>query len=220
MFWYPLQLTTFCWSLACVFFINKSSTITDCFWGSTTLPFIWNPFIRFAVLKHFMKNIWHETTCAHIWHKSSHVILILVYKMCTMTAWPFYNNILLWKYSSVRSEHVFSCQILSTSNCWFANVLFSHHMNNYRSVIQIINKLQNKGCGMNINGIIHRSYSTKFYAILDIMVCSYNSRRTCLVAVGNLNIFEWLKSGLDVKEIFSVVVSVSSKYTWYLQWTS
>ena len=45
------QLTTFCCNLAWVFFISKSSTITDCFWGSTTLPFIWNPFIRLAVLK-------------------------------------------------------------------------------------------------------------------------------------------------------------------------
>jgi hypothetical protein len=24
--------------------------MTDCFWGSTTRPFIWKPFIRFAVL--------------------------------------------------------------------------------------------------------------------------------------------------------------------------
>ena len=35
-------LTDFCWSLACVFFISSSSTITDCFCGSTT-PFLGNP---------------------------------------------------------------------------------------------------------------------------------------------------------------------------------
>ena len=46
-----ITLTTFCCNLACVFFIKRSSTITDCFWGSTTLPFIWNPFIKLAVLE-------------------------------------------------------------------------------------------------------------------------------------------------------------------------
>ena len=49
---------------------------------------------------------------------------------------------LLWKYSSVRSQHVFSCQIFSPPNSRFTNVLFTHHMHHYRAVIQIINELR------------------------------------------------------------------------------
>jgi hypothetical protein len=142
-----------------------------------------------------------------------------MYKICTMNTWPIYNNILLWKYSSVWSYHIFSCQILSTSNCWFANVLFSHHMNDYRSIIQIINKLQITCIEWRLIKKLVEAMLLDFI-LLDTLLWFFLNRRTCLVATGNLNIFEWLKSGLDVKEIFSVVVSVSSKYTWYLQWTS
>ena len=46
-----IQRTHFCCNLAWVFFKRSSSTITDCLLGSTTRPFIWNPFIRLAVLK-------------------------------------------------------------------------------------------------------------------------------------------------------------------------
>ena len=34
------------------FFMRRSSTTMDCFCGSTTRPFIWKPFIKFAVLKY------------------------------------------------------------------------------------------------------------------------------------------------------------------------
>ena len=43
---------------------------------------------------------------------------------------------------------------------------------------------------------------------------------TCLVAGLNLKILLWLKSGLAVKEILSVSLSFSSRYTLYLHCTS
>ena len=56
--WIVYLLTHLCWSLACVFFINKSSTTIDCFCGSTTLPFIWKPFINTDVLCREIRLTW------------------------------------------------------------------------------------------------------------------------------------------------------------------
>ena len=62
MILYDDVLTHRCCSLAWVFFINNNSTTMDCFCGSTTLPFIWNPFMRPAVLNSenwwFVKKWW------------------------------------------------------------------------------------------------------------------------------------------------------------------
>jgi hypothetical protein len=123
-------LTHFCWSLAWVFFKSRSSMMTDCFCGSTILPFIWNPFIKLPDLKR--KNIFNNT---HIlFHVNS---IFLVFKVIIQAR----KIVLLGEDAAVSPEELLGGLALPVGHGGLADELLAADAHTHRAIVKVINQL-------------------------------------------------------------------------------